>query len=908
MPPIAELPTAPAYERPLLLSQRILPTFYLIRPLLVLLLFALAASLCVVDAVAVTRTSIGSGNWSSAGTWDTGVPQPGDDVIIQTFDVTLDADVRIGSLLIRSGSLAAGSRTLSLEGSWSKFGGRFLPGTGRVEFLASGEDTLLGRTDFFDLYNAPGDSLLLRSTITVARDLRNDGLLRAISDTIYIKGDFYGAGEWIEGRSTVFYNSSDTVELTSTEVTNYFNLTLADTLGSFSSRILSTDLLIRGSFHCDLRNRDSAGIVADADLRIGGGMIYVGASPYLSGQITFETLSSDSVGYLIVAPHAGSSHEGEFNFPKITIAKDDTTDIVRVGSSAKVFQPVFGDTLYVSAPLANDTAIVVRSGSLDLQRAFVRSLGSAKPVVAIREGARYRTGDTFNSPDSLTATLVLDTNSTFEYYSLGRRDITYYYPTFATPNYQHLWLSGSIIAGMKYDDLRIDGNFMIQHGAELNNRATTGPHTDPIVLLHGDFINQNKGTSGAAGTGIGSGDGMSPLDEHWILDAPGDTITWQGPGEVKRLTVTDGTVVSIRYQDHDHADSLMFLDSLNEEGTAHIIGKIFTVPFYFSALDDEHDFGNIGLNIRSGTEPYLENTRVVRVAGYDPPGNRIGVQSERTVKRYFNVIPSTGPQLGELNRLTFSVHPDEMNGAAPHELHFWKSTNGGQAWGPSGITSFDASNLTFVWDTASVGTRGTSNQFLWTLSTQREDIAVPVDLLTFTARIHDRKVRLDWQTSAEYHSRGFILERELDGLRERIASCLDVPELRAKSKYGAAYEFYDRPTSSGLVSYRLFELAVDGTETLLAVKSVEYQRVETGVPEIAKGANGKLAIRLPSDRNSDGIVEVYDVGGRLVMKQILPLGLSEEEFQLELPEVQGLLFVRFSIGSEKFDTRLLLRR
>ena len=40
-----------------------------------------------------TRTSVGSGNWATAGTWDTGVPADGDDVVIASgHTVTFNAD------------------------------------------------------------------------------------------------------------------------------------------------------------------------------------------------------------------------------------------------------------------------------------------------------------------------------------------------------------------------------------------------------------------------------------------------------------------------------------------------------------------------------------------------------------------------------------------------------------------------------------------------------------------------------------------------------------------------------------------------------------------------------------------------------------------------------------------------
>ena len=61
-----------------------------------------------------TRTSVASGNFSSAGTWDTGVPVDGDDFIIATghtvtYDVTTPVATGFGNSFIRGGVLQSQS-------------------------------------------------------------------------------------------------------------------------------------------------------------------------------------------------------------------------------------------------------------------------------------------------------------------------------------------------------------------------------------------------------------------------------------------------------------------------------------------------------------------------------------------------------------------------------------------------------------------------------------------------------------------------------------------------------------------------------------------------------------------------------------------------------------------------------
>lgn len=790
---------------------------------------------------AATRTSATSGNWSDPATWATGLPQTGDDVIIENGDtVTIDvALLQLRSIEIRRGFLIAG--------------------TARIEL----SERLLG------------------------------------------------PGTFVEGTSTVAYVNDQPLEITAVFISNYYHLTLADSLRAYGSRTLSQDLTVSGNFECDLRRSDSLSLSGAGSLRVGGNFIYVGQSTTeWTGSILLSGTPAIKESYLIVTTPLQRPASGSFVFPRIMIRKNDTTQIVRVGKDIRSLKPLHEDTLYVSSVI--DSQVVVESGSFDVMRGIVRST-DRQPDILLNPGTRFRTGVT-GDPDTLVcARVLLDSGSTYEYYTNGIKDISYGLKFIESRRYHHLWLSAPVVAGFSHSDIEIAGNLYIQNGAEINPKAGSGTYRKASITVRGDVVNESRGHSGAVGNGFGGGDGMTPHDEMWIFDRPGDTIKWSGPGELRALRVTDGTVLSVRYTSHEQCDSLLFRDSITEEGGvcgAHVIGKIFTTPYRFWAGDDRmHRFGNIGLEITSGTEPYLELTRVVRIAGYDPPGERIGIQPERTVKRYFAITQSTGAQRGERNTMKFSLHCDELNGANPGELSFWRSTNSGGAWRLSGLTSFDEAQLTARWDTTVLGFPDNTNlwtyrQYLWTLSTQQDDLALPVTLESFSLRPTSFGARLKWRTSQEIETRGFAIDREVGSIAERIASYASHPELRGRSLYGDEYQYHDSLDHDGVIRYTLYEVSRDGSEMRLASEQVELQRnVGAGITQ--QGA--KLTIEKPgASEDSRVLIEISDITGRRLMRQQL-VNPSQNRWEFQVPpSIRGPVFIRVYSESWEYHGKLLI--
>ncbi len=754
-----------------------------------------------------------------------------------------------------------------------------------------------------------GDTIRLNLNSARLKSLEiRDGVLFGERDTLYIDSAFAGAGTFNPDSGTVSYFSQDTTRIEGNSIDRFHNLTLADSNGAFGPRSIEKDLTVEARFEADFRKNDSASISGIGSITVGGDLVYIGASASLwSGKIMLNQSAIDTA-FLIVT----TTRDTNFAFPQITIDKRDTSQLVRVGRIGRFAYPQYGDTLYVSSSAVQDTSIIVKGGTLDLVRGHIRAVDSlTPPQVYIGRDTRYRTGARGELDTTFMSRFILDTNSTFEFYCDSVKDITYSIPRFAQPYFWNLWLGAPTLTGIGTQDLEIKGKLLIQNGAEINPRAGGGKQKNTTITIHGDVINESRGESGSIGAGTGGGDGMSPLDEHWVFDRPGDTIHWSGPAEMQRVTVREGSVLSVRFIDHDHCDSLLFVDSITEEGGncgARIIGKIFTTPYRFFQLSEKmHDFGNIGLTVTTG-EPYLQHTRVVRYAGYLPPGERLGIQPERTVLRYFNVIPGAGPQSIAPSTIKFDLHCDEINGVDLASAVFWRSTSNGASWAYSGITERDVAGLSFMRDTASIGFPFGSNNFLWTLSTQRDDVATPVLLESFSIERDLATIKLDWRTSSEINVRGFAIERKFDGRIERIASCESTEGLLAKSYFGAKYTLVNPIHDDGTYEYQLIEVSLDGLERLLASRSIRVENIRgsQSISVVPVRTGHKRGLQLIG-RNLEGLqVEVFDAAGRAILRQNVAFS-QDPVLDLDIGgSAAQVVFVRISGPLKEYRFKVLL--
>jgi hypothetical protein len=97
-------------------------------------------------------------------------------------------------------------------------------------------------------------------------------------------------------------------------------------------------------------------------------------------------------------------------------------------------------------------------------------------------------------------------------------------------------------------------------------------------------------------------------------------------------------------------------------------------------------------------------------------------------------------------------------------------------------------------------------------------VALPVELLNFTAKAERNNVRLEWKTASEMNSAYFIIERSSDGV---VFEAIDQPVKAAgNSNTLRLYAHFDQLPLPGTNYYRLKQVDFDGNFKLSAIQAV----------------------------------------------------------------------------------------
>ena len=153
--------------------------------------------------------------------------------------------------------------------------------------------------------------------------------------------------------------------------------------------------------------------------------------------------------------------------------------------------------------------------------------------------------------------------------------------------------------------------------------------------------------------------------------------------------------------------------------------------------------------------------------------------------------------------------------------------------------------------------------------------ALPVEWLSFQARLQDDTVHLDWSTATEANNDFFAIERSVNGSDySEIGRIPGAGTTNEVSNYHFADSSPFTPHAS-LVFYRIRQQDFDGKTSYSPVRTIEIESPETALHLFPNPASDWMAIRLPEEKEKPSFVQLRDERGRTVKTFVIPAGIRE---------------------------------
>jgi hypothetical protein len=206
---------------------------------------------------------------------------------------------------------------------------------------------------------------------------------------------------------------------------------------------------------------------------------------------------------------------------------------------------------------------------------------------------------------------------------------------------------------------------------------------------------------------------------------------------------------------------------------------------------------------------------------------------------------------------------------------------------------------------------------------------IPVEVKSFTAKVIDNEVLLEWITATEQNNMGFEIQRLKDypngSLRDKITRLQDWEKVGFVEGKGTTtetqfYSFADRGLQPGLYSYRLKQIDFDGTFEYSSV--IEIEIFAPGKFSLSQNYPNpfnpvtKIKYSIPTNvivsetKNLFISLKVYDLPGREVatlVNEYKPAGSYEVEFDAAGLS-SGIYFLKLTSGTFTEMKKMILMK
>ncbi|AFH48173.1 Subtilisin-like serine protease [Ignavibacterium album JCM 16511] len=187
------------------------------------------------------------------------------------------------------------------------------------------------------------------------------------------------------------------------------------------------------------------------------------------------------------------------------------------------------------------------------------------------------------------------------------------------------------------------------------------------------------------------------------------------------------------------------------------------------------------------------------------------------------------------------------------------------------------------------------------------EIAVPVELTSFTANYTGNSVELTWTTSTEKNNYGFEVQKRYDGEQYQSIAFING---NGTTTNRITYNYTDKDIKSNKIYYRLKQIDYNGDESYTAEVSVDIQFPENFIlyQNFPNPFNPTTSLRYAIGSRQFVTLKVYDLLGReittLVNEEKLP-GVYDIEFNASKLS-SGTYFYKLQAGDYSEIKKMIL--
>lgn len=177
-------------------------------------------------------------------------------------------------------------------------------------------------------------------------------------------------------------------------------------------------------------------------------------------------------------------------------------------------------------------------------------------------------------------------------------------------------------------------------------------------------------------------------------------------------------------------------------------------------------------------------------------------------------------------------------------------------------------------------------------------ISLPVELLKFTGKFIQQKVKLDWITTSEKNNSFFTIERTADFQTFKVVGKV---QGSVNSNSEISYFIYDHEPEDGISYYRLSQTDLDGTSKIRGIVSITNYSTDKLIHKIYPVPfTDELTLELNSKASSSEklSVTVYNTLGEVVFQSEFPKAEKIDLSLSELPSAMYTLMIQSEEGIE----------